>query len=66
MDLKELDFHLYENHVEQSKLQLGRTIGELPTLKLKSKGKSIFDTRFEDIELTGYNPQPSIKADVAV
>ena len=61
-----VDFHLYENHTEQVRLQLSRDVSQLPTLKLKTLGKSIFDTKFEDIELIGYNPQPAIKADVAV
>ena len=60
------DVHLYENHVEQTKVQLNRTIGELPKISIKTKGKSIFDIKYEDIELIGYNPQPAIKADVAV
>ena len=60
------DFHLYENHIEQAKLQLSRSIGDLPTLKLKRPSQSIFDVKFEDLELIGYNPQPNIKASVAV
>jgi thymidylate synthase len=60
------DVHLYENHVEQTKVQLNRTIGELPKISIKTKGKSIFDIKYEDIELIGYNPQPAIKAEVAV
>lgn len=60
------DLHLYENHVEQSKTQLGRHPGELPRVAIKTPGKSIFDIKFEDIELTGYHPQDAIKAAVAV
>lgn len=60
------DLHLYENHVEQSKTQLGRHPGELPRVTIKTPGKSIFDIKFEDIELTGYHPQDAIKAAVAV
>jgi thymidylate synthase len=60
------DVHLYENHVEQVKLQLKRTVSDLPKISIKTKGKSIFDIKYDDIELIGYNPQPAIKADVAV
>lgn len=60
------DVHLYENHVEQAKLQLTREPKELPKLIIKTSGKSIFDIKYDDIELIGYNPQPAIKADVAV
>ena len=60
------DVHLYENHVEQANVQLKRTVGDLPKISIKTKGKSIFDIKYEDIELIDYNPQPAIKADVAV
>lgn len=60
------DVHLYENHLEQVKLQLTRQPRELPRLKIKTLGKSISDIKFEDIELLDYNPHPAIKADVAV
>lgn len=60
------DVHLYSNHVEQAKIQLQRMPKELPTIKIKTSDKSIFDIRYEDIELIGYNPDPAIKADVAV
>lgn len=60
------DVHLYENHTEQAKLQLTRTPKELPKLIIKTPGKSIFDIKFEDLELTNYNPEPNIKAEVAV
>lgn len=60
------DVHLYENHVEQAKLQLTRGSKDLPKLIIKTSGKSIFDIKYDDIELIGYNPQPAIKADVAV
>ncbi len=60
------DVHLYENHVEQAKLQLTRTPKELPKLKIKTPGKSIFDITIDDLELVGYNPDAAIKADVAV
>ena len=60
------DLHLYENHIEQTKTQLGRSFGELPNVKIKVPGKSIFDINYEDIELIGYYPQEAIKAEVAV
>lgn len=60
------DLHLYENHVEQARTQLARTCGELPKVVIKTTGKSIFDIKFEDIELIGYIPQEVIKASVAV
>jgi len=60
------DVHLYENHLEQVKLQLTRDIKELPRLNIKTPGKSIFDIKFEDIEIIDYNPHPAIKGEVAV
>lgn len=60
------DVHSYENHVEQAKLQLTRKAKELPKLIIKTPGKSIFDIKFEDLELTNYNPEPNIKAEVAI
>lgn len=60
------DAHLYNNHLEQANLQLSRTPGTLPTLKINPAVRSIFDITFEDLELIGYDPQPGIKAPVAV
>lgn len=60
------DVHLYENHLEQVELQLTRDIRELPRLNIKTPGKSIFDIKFEDIEILDYNPHPAIKGEVAV
>jgi thymidylate synthase len=60
------DVHLYENHLEQVKLQLTRDIREIPRLNIKTPGKSIFDIKFEDIEILDYNPHPAIKGEVAV
>lgn len=59
------DVHLYENHIEQSKLQLTREPKQLPKLNIKSK-KSIFDIVYDDIEIIGYESHPAIKAEVAV
>lgn len=60
------DAHIYSNHFEQVNLQLSRTPMALPTLKLNPAIKSIFDFTFDDITLENYNPQPSIRAPVAV
>jgi thymidylate synthase len=60
------DAHLYSNHVEQARLQLSREVRPLPQLKLNPKVRSIFDFRYEDIAIEGYQPHPAIKAEVAV
>jgi thymidylate synthase len=60
------DCHLYSNHMEQVDLQLSRETRELPRLVLKRKPDSLFDYRFEDFEIEGYDPHPGIKAPVAV
>jgi len=60
------DCHIYSNHVEQVKLQLSREPRPYPTLHIKRRPDSIFDYRFEDFEVTGYDPHPAIKAPVAV
>jgi thymidylate synthase len=60
------DLHLYANHVEQAKLQLSREPRSLPQMKLNSSVKNIHDFKFEDFELVGYDPHPSIKAPIAV
>jgi thymidylate synthase len=60
------DCHLYANHLEQAALQLSREERPLPTLHLKRKPDSLFDYKFEDFEITGYDPHPAIKAPVAV
>ena len=60
------DAHIYSNHVEQVKLLLSRECRPLPTLKLNPAVKDLFAFRYEDIEVTGYDPHPAIKAPVAV
>ena len=60
------DAHLYNNHLEQARLQLSREALPLPQLKLSPEVRSIFDFRYEDIAIEGYQPHPAIKAEVAV
>jgi thymidylate synthase len=60
------DAHLYLNHLEQADLQLARTPRALPRIKINPAVRSIFDFKFEDFALSGYDPHPHIKAKVAV
>lgn len=60
------DAHLYSNHLEQAQLQLAREPYPLPTMRLSPDVKSIFDFKYEDFELVGYEHHPHIKAPVAV
>jgi len=60
------DLHLYSNHVEQAKLQLTREPRPLPQMKLNPAVKEIHGFSFEDFELVGYDPHPTIKAPIAV
>lgn len=60
------DAHLYSNHVEQADIQLTRTPRALPQMQLNPDVTNIFDFKFEDFELLGYDPHPHIKAPIAV
>lgn len=60
------DCHLYANHLEQADLQLTREPLPLPSMELNPEVKDLFDFRFEDFELVGYEAHPHIKAPVAV
>lgn len=60
------DAHIYLNHMEQVKLQLSREPFPLPLMKINPEVKSIFDFKFEDFELTGYQSHPHIAGKVAV
>ncbi|HKG08069.1 MAG TPA: thymidylate synthase [Pedobacter sp.] len=60
------DAHLYNNHIEQTRLQLSREPRKLPVMKINPDVKSIFDFKFEDFTLEDYDPHPHIKGVVAV
>lgn len=60
------DAHLYNNHLEQARLQLSREPRPLPQLKLNPGVGSLFDFRYEDVTIIGYEPHGAIKAPVAV
>ncbi|HEY6452784.1 MAG TPA: thymidylate synthase [Steroidobacteraceae bacterium] len=59
------DAHLYSNHMEQARLQLTRAPRPAPRLTLARRPPSMFDYRFEDFELSGYDPHPHIPAAIA-
>lgn len=60
------DAHIYLNHIEQVKLQLTRDPRPLPKLVFKRKPESIYDYKFEDFEIVGYDPHPHIPAPVSI
>ena len=60
------DTHLYLNHIEQAQLQLTRTPRPLPTMKINPDVKNLFDFKYEDFQLEGYDPWPHIAATVSV
>lgn len=60
------DAHAYSNHLEQIQEQLSREPRKLPELKILRKPDSIYDYKFEDFEIVGYDPHPHIKAPVAI
>lgn len=60
------DVHIYSNHMEQVKTQIARAPRQLPELKLLRKPASIYDYKFEDFEVVGYDPHPHISAPVSI
>jgi thymidylate synthase len=60
------DVHIYSNHIEQVNIQLQRTPRPLPVMEINKEVKSVFDFKYEDFRLTGYDSYPAIKAEVAV
>ncbi len=60
------DAHLYKNHLEQAKLQLTRSPKKLPKLEIRRGATDLFDMRFEDFTIVGYEPDPHIPAEVSV
>ena len=60
------DVHIYENHFKQCREQLKRKPKKFPTIKINPKVQNIDGFKFEDFELTGYDPHPPIKGDITV
>ena len=60
------DAHLYNNHIEQARLQTSRETLPLPQMKINPDVKNIFDFRYEDFELLNYTAHPHIKAEISV
>lgn len=60
------DVHLYSNHLDQARLQLSREPRALPQMKINKNVKSLYDYKYDDFELIGYEPHPHIKAAVSI
>lgn len=60
------DAHIYNNHLDQVKLQLSREARDLPVMKINPDVKSIFDFKFEDFSLESYDPHPHIKGAISI
>jgi thymidylate synthase len=60
------DTHVYQNHFDQARIQLGRTPKTLPTIQLNPAIKNLFEFRYEDFQLDHYDPDPLIPAPIAV
>jgi thymidylate synthase len=60
------DAHLYKNHLEQARLQLGRKPRPLPRLRIATENRDLFTLRHEDVVIEGYDPHPHIAAEVSV
>ncbi len=60
------DLHLYQNHIEQARLQLTRDFRPLPTLRFKRRPDSLFDYQLDDFIIEGYDPHPHISAPIAI
>jgi thymidylate synthase len=60
------DAHLYVNHLDQARLQLARKPRPLPVMRLNPEVKDLFAFRYEDFTLEGYDPEPAIRAPIAV
>jgi len=60
------DVHIYNNHIEQVKLQLSREPKDLPLMKINPNIKDIFSFKFEDFDLVGYESHPHIKGEVSI
>jgi len=60
------DAHLYNNHLEQAKIQIARALKPLPLMKLNTEVTSIFDFKYEDFKLENYAPHPAIKAEISI
>ena len=60
------DAHIYLNHIDQVKIQLTRKPRKLPQMHLNPEVKNIFDFKYEDFTLSGYDPHPHIKGEISV